>query len=365
MSIACYDLTAAFDYQESLTLYSKICASKNTKIQIGCLSVNAWPVAKSAFLADLVRKLKHKGKDVSLENTPKPVLRTVKFLLEERPEPNSQLEEFEDKVFDKTLGHSARSVDQIIGLFKLLEDIIYWTIIGPLKRNGYRYGRTLYEITERGLHSLPIVALVSIIMGLILAMQAGAQLKSFGANLLVANLVGISIVRELGPLLSAMLVTGRCGSAITAEIGSMVASEEIDALRAMGISITKYVVVPKFVALIIVMPCLTVFADLLGVFGGYAFCVMQYNIPSAEYINQTIQAVGMQDLTIGIVKSAADAIIIATIAVHQGLTTKGGAEGIGKSTTRSVVLAIIVIAIAHLFFTALFYYTGHTASFTK
>jgi len=139
----------------------------------------------------------------------------------------------------------------------------------------------------------------------------------------------------------------------------------MDALRAMGVSITKYVVVPKFVALIIVLPCLTVFANIIGIAGGYLFCTLQLNLPSAEYINQTIQAISVQDLVIGIVKSSADAVIIAAVAVHQGLTTSGGAEGIGKSTTKSVVHSIIVIAIAHLFFTALFYYTGHTASLNK
>ncbi len=168
------------------------------------------------------------------------------------------------------------------------------------------------------------------------------------------------MIRELGPLLSSVLMAGRSGSAIAAEIGSMVSTEEMDALRAMGVSVTKYIVVPKFVALVIVLPCLAVFADVIGVAGGYAFSVLQLGIPSAEYIEQTAHAVRPNDVLIGLVKSAADAVIIATVAVHQGLTTTGGAEGIGKSTTKSVVHSIVFIAIAHLFFTALFYYTGHT-----
>jgi phospholipid/cholesterol/gamma-HCH transport system permease protein len=362
---ATYTLTPDFDYQEVLDVYNQVRVKKGSQVLIECSQVASWPASRMAFLTDLLRRFDRRRIAWSVNNLPESVTKAVNYLLYERRGPDARMVTMEEEVVDQTLGRTSRFLKDFVAQVRLLQDIVYWTMLGPFFRHGYRYARTLYEITERGANSLPIVALVAVIMGLILAMQAGAQLQLFGASIYVANLVGISIVRELGPLLAAMLVTGRCGSAITAEIGSMVTSEEMDALRAMGISITKYVVVPKFVALIIIMPCLTVFADIIGIAGGYAFCVLQYNLPSAEYINQTIQAVSVQDVVIGIVKSIADAIIIAAVAVHQGLTTSGGAEGIGKSTTRSVVHSIVAIAIAHLFFTGLFYYTGHTATLSK
>jgi len=207
--------------------------------------------------------------------------------------------------------------------------------------------------------SLPIVALVAGIMGLILAMTAAAQLRLFGAQIMIANLVGIAVVYELGPLLAAVLVAGRSGSAITAEIGSMVSSEEMDALRAMGISITKYIVVPKFVALVITLPCLAIFADVIANFAAYLFAVIGLGLPSAEYLNMLKDNITLRDVFIGLTKSVADAILIAVIAVREGLTTRGGAEGIGRSTTQSVVRSIVAIAAAHLFFTALYYATGN------
>ncbi len=359
-----YTLSSEFGYDEIQRVHNETRALKGAQVLIDCAQTESWPTARMALLTELLRRLDRRRIAWSLNGVPEEIQKGMHYLLYDRKNIPVRLSN-EDLIVDHTLGRMARLINDFTEQIHLLEDIVFWTLLGPFFRHGFRFARSLYEITERGANSLPIVALVSGIMGLILSMQAGAQLKGFGASIYVANLVGISITRELGPLLAALLVTGRCGSAITAEIGSMVTSEEMDALRAMGISITKYVIVPKFVALIIILPCLSIFADIIGIAGGYLFCTMQLNLPSGEYINQTLQALTMQDIMIGLVKSAADAIIIAAVAVHQGLTTTGGAEGIGKSTTRSVVHSIVAIAIAHLFFTALFYYTGHTAMLNK
>jgi phospholipid/cholesterol/gamma-HCH transport system permease protein len=352
-----------FGERDALKLMQSLRAARGQEVLIDCVLVRTWPVARIANVADVLKRLDRWKIAWSLNGVPEDIQRAIDFFLYRKPARRHTSRDESTALMDQTLSSTVLLGRKVVSLLMLLEDVVFWTIVGPLQRHGFRLSRTLYEITERGVNSLPIVALVSFIMGLILAMQADAQLRYFGASILIANLVGVSIVYELGPLLAAVLMAGRSGSAITAEIGSMVSTEEMDALRAMGVSVTKYIVVPKFVALIITLPCLAIFADIIGIAGGYIFAVGYLGLPSHEYIDQTIQAISMTDVTIGLVKSAADAVVIATICVHEGMTTYGGAEGIGRSTTHSVVRSIVMIAVAHLFFTALFYLTGHTASF--
>ena len=356
-------ISSDFNLSEGDSYFKKIRSEKNSNVLIDCAAIHIWPSSVAAFLSDFLKKLDSRKITWSLSNVPDDSLKTINFMLYRKPAATHLIRRNEIPVVDDTLNWVITSWYSIVGTIKLLEDITFWTLLGPFFRHGFRYSRTLFEISERGMRSLGIVALVAGIMGLILAIQAAAQLQTFGATIYIANLVGMAIVRELGPLLAALLTAGRSGSAITAELGSMVASEEMDALRAMGVSVTKYIVVPKFVALCIALPCLTIFADIIGMAGGYLFSVIQLGIPSGHYIDQTIQAISANDVLIGLTKSVADAVIIASIAVHQGLTTSGGAEGIGRSTTKSVVHSIVFIALAHLFFTILFYFTGHTLNF--
>ena len=353
-----------FDFEDSEAYFKEIRGENVCCVLIDCASVAVWQSSKVAFLTYLLKRLDSKNIAWSLNSIPDDVLKMINFMLYRKPVRIAIVSKDDEiPIVDDTLSFIVKSWYSIVSTVKLLEDITFWTLLGPFFKHGFRFSRTLYEITERGMRSLGIVALVAGIMGLILAIQAAGQLQKFGATIYIANLVSMSIVRELGPLLAALLTAGRSGSAITAELGSMVASEEMDALRAMGVSVTKYIVVPKFVALVITLPCLTIFADVIGIAGGYLFSTIQLGIPSAHYIDQTIRAISANDVLIGLTKSVADAIIIANIAVHQGLTTSGGAEGIGRSTTKSVVHSIIFIALAHLFFTVLFYFTGHTLKF--
>ncbi|MCB0286760.1 MAG: ABC transporter permease, partial [Calditrichaeota bacterium] len=169
------------------------------------------------------------------------------------------------------------------------------------------------------------------------------------------NLTAVSIIRELAPLLTSIIITGRSGSAITAEIGTMKVSEEIDALETMGLNPVKFLVVPRVLAMLIMVPCLTIIADIVGIFGGYLISMLTLDLTSVRYIDQTIIALTLKDLFSGLIKSAFFALIIAGIGCYQGLIVKGGAEGVGKSTTQSVVVSIFLIIVADVFFTVLFY----------
>ena len=332
-----------------------------SRILVDCAAVACWPTARVAVLSDLLRRLDRHNVAWSLNGLPPDIHTMIEFFLYRKSTRIRRFDSAESAIVDRTLGKTIVMLRHTKELYVLLQDIVFWTLLGPMVRHGFRFARSMYEITERGLRSLPIIALVSAIMGLVLAMQAALQLSQFGATIYVARLVGVTVMYELGPLLAAVLMAGRSGSAITAEIGSMVGSEEMDALRAMGVSITKYVVVPKFVALVITLPCLAVFADLVAVAASYMFCVTSLGLPGSDYIDQTLNILVMRDVVIGFIKCAADGIVISCVAVHQGLTTKGGAEGMGKSTTRSVVYSIIGIALTHLFFTFITYLTGHAA----
>ncbi len=234
---------------------------------------------------------------------------------------------------------------------------LYWLFIAPFRGQRIRWGSSFVQMVRMGIDSLPIVGTIAFFVGLIIAMQAARQLEQFGATIYVADLVGVSITRELGPLITAILVAGRCGSAITAEIGSMKVAEELDALRTMALNPFGFLVVPRMLAMLIMLPCLTVIADILGMLGGLMLAVTSLNIPFIAYFNESMAAVLLADFLTGLIKSFFFGLIIVLVGAWEGFNVAGGAEGVGRSTTASVVSSIFLIILADLLFTALFYST--------
>ncbi|MDZ7262626.1 MAG: ABC transporter permease [candidate division KSB1 bacterium] len=243
------------------------------------------------------------------------------------------------------------------GMSRLISDSLYWTLVAPWKGKGLRWKSTVEQMVRVGVTSIPIVTLIAFFVGLIIAMQSAYQLERFGATIYVADLVSVSITRELGPLLTAIIIAGRSGSAIAAEIGTMKVSEEIDALRTMGFHPVKFLVVPRLLALMIMGPCLTIIADLVGILGGFFIALFALKIDFTRYFLQTIEALVLKDLITGLIKSFFFAIIIAKVGCYEGFIVEGGAEGVGKSTTASVVASIFLIITADVVFTAIFYST--------
>jgi len=242
-------------------------------------------------------------------------------------------------------------------IMRLSFDTLWWTTVAPLKGKGLRWRSAVEQMVRIGFDSVPIVCTISFFIGLIMAMQSAYQLKRFGATIFVADLVAVSLIRELGPLLTAIIIAGRSGSGIAAEIGSMKVAEEIDALRTMGLNPINYLVVPRTLAMVIVLPCLTLLSDFVGIIGGYLIAVTTLDISSVRYYTQTANALVVKDLTTGLTKSGFFALIISAVGCYQGFIVEGGAEGVGKSTTSSVVASIFLIIAADVFFTALFYST--------
>ncbi len=206
-----------------------------------------------------------------------------------------------------------------------------------------RWGDTLTYMKLVGVDALPIVGLISFLLGLIMAFMSSVQLKQFGANIYVASLVGLSMTRELGPIMTCIIVAGRSGSAFAAEIGSKQISEEVDALSTMGFDITRFLVMPKVVATIIVVPILTLFSDLLATIGGLIVGVGMLELTPSAYLNQFAATIGVFDVALGVSKSAVFALLIAWVGCYKGLRVRGGADAVGRATTSAVVNGIFLV----------------------
>jgi phospholipid/cholesterol/gamma-HCH transport system permease protein len=209
-------------------------------------------------------------------------------------------------------------------------------------------------LERTGSDAVPIVVVINFLVGFVMAYQSMKQLQNYGANIYVADLVGISVARELGPLMTAIVITGRSGAAFAAEIGSMRVAEEIDALRTLGLRPFEWLVVPRVVALAIVAPILTLMADVVGIAGGALVAVWSLGISVAGYVNEAREAVVPWDVESGLIKSVAFGITIALIGCQQGFSASGGAEGVGKRTTSTVVTSLFALVIIDTLFTVVF-----------
>src|SRR3954470_2160247 len=219
--------------------------------------------------------------------------------------------------------------------------------------------RELPATMERsGADAVPVIILINFLVGVAMAFQSAAQLKQFGANILVADLIGISICRELGPLMTAIVVCGRSGAAFAAELGFMQVNQEVDALRTMGFGPMRYLVLPRVLALVIVMPLLSLLADVAGVLGGLVVGVTNLDLTVRGYLNQTARVVSGWDVSSGIAKSVVFAVAVAVIACQQGLATSGGAQGVGRRTTSTVVITMVTLILIDASMTVCFRLVG-------
>jgi len=227
--------------------------------------------------------------------------------------------------------------------------ILAFRAFGGVFRKPRYFQELIAQMDTIGVGSLTIIVLTGFFTGGVLTVQTFPTLKSYGAQDQTGYLVAISLVRELGPVLCALMVTGRVGSAISAELGSMVVSQQIDAMRALGTDPVRKLVAPRLFALVISLPLLTVIADMVGIGGGWVTATLLYSIPSGVFINAVRDGITTDDLIGGMVKPLVFAIIIGTISCRQGLSTEGGTVGVGRSTTRAVVTASIIVIVADYF----------------
>jgi phospholipid/cholesterol/gamma-HCH transport system permease protein len=219
-----------------------------------------------------------------------------------------------------------------------------------------RVNDTISEMEKIGVDALPIVCLISFLLGLIIAFMSSVQLRQFGANIYVASLVSLAMVRELGPIMTAIIVAGRSGSAFAAEIGTMKISEEVDALFTMGFEPTRFLVLPKLVAALITVPILTLFSNVFAIMGGLVVGVLMLDLTTNSYITQTIKTLTIFDISVGFFKSGVFAMLITMVGCLRGFQVRGGAAAVGQATTSAVVSSIFLIILSDSVFAVILRY---------
>jgi len=244
-------------------------------------------------------------------------------------------------------------------LLSFTGELTYCIVQAVKNPRKIRWKETLYYMDMCGSDALPIVGIICFLMGLILGFQTAVQMHKYGGDIYTADLVAYSITKELGALMVAMIATGRAGSAFAAEIGTMKVSEEIDAMETMGFVPFRFLVVPKIIAMVVVIPILTIFGDIAGIFGGFIVGTTNLDIPAITYFNRTIQVLTVMSLVQGIVKSAVFAFIIGCVGCMRGFQSSCDAQGVGRSATSAVVTSIFLVVVADAFLTFLFTSMGY------
>jgi phospholipid/cholesterol/gamma-HCH transport system permease protein len=245
---------------------------------------------------------------------------------------------------------TTKFIEEIGKISLLFIQTIKWSLRPPL---GFR--NILKQMEEVGVRSIPVVLITAVSTGMVLALQSHTGFKRFNAESLVGTVVALSMTRELGPVLTALIVAGRAGAAMAAELGTMRVTEQIDALSTMAANPIKYLIVPRLLAGMLMLPILTIFSDAVGIAGGYFVAVQVLNVNPVVYLRRTTDFLEYDDIYGGLLKAFVFGIIIATVSCYKGFNTEGGAEGVGKATTGAVVLSSMLILISDYFLTAMLF----------
>ncbi|MCF6157386.1 MAG: ABC transporter permease [wastewater metagenome] len=247
------------------------------------------------------------------------------------------------------IGRNSLNLFQLVGeLIQLFIHTLYWC-----KQALRNLDKIFYFMVRMGVNTLPIASFTSLFVGMVMVLQTGYTLEKFGMAESLGAIVPIAMARELGPVLTALLLAGRIGAAITAEIGTMTVSEEVDALKTLGINPIGYLAMPRFLACLFMLPVLVVYADVVGILGGAVVTTAYFQIPVTIYFDRMAESLEVIDIIKGLVKAAVFGVTIAIVGCRYGLKTSGGAAGVGEATTRSVVCSFVSIYILNYFITRL------------
>ena len=323
-----------------------------TEVLVDGTGVDALDTVGARVLQNLLGRLREEGHAVQLRGWSE---RNAKFLElaarhPDAPPPPAPDPGLFERVGRATVGLAEHSRD-LVAFVGESAVALAGSIAHPARM---RWRPILYNIRTAGFDALPIVGLLAFLLGIVVAYQSATQLRKYGADVFVADLVGLSMLREFAPLITAIIVAGRSGSAYAAQIGTMSVTEEIDAMRTIGIAPIELLVLPKVIALTIALPLLTFFADVLGVFGGMVMARAQLGMSFDTFLDRVNDAVSVTSFMLGIGKAPVFAAIIAVVGCFQGFRTHGGADSVGRQTTRSVVQAIFLVIVADSLFSIVF-----------
>jgi phospholipid/cholesterol/gamma-HCH transport system permease protein len=336
-------------------LWADLQKIKTDKLIINLEKLTTIDSAGVAFLRRTEELWTDEGKSVVLTEVPENVKKTYQtFSLKKKTIPEQPVKHsFIEKIGGKL--HDIIFVDFRYFIY-LMADTLFWSVTDIFNHRYRRKGEFINQGVLIGANAVPIIVLISLLIGLVLALQSAAQLRQFGASIFVADLVIISMTREMGPLLTAVMLAGRSGSAIASEIGTMVVTEEVDALKTMALNPVRYLVVPKMHAMLVSLPLLTIIADCLGIFGGMIISYFYLDISPVVFYNRMSDSLIFRDILTGFVKSVIFAGLIVITGSFYGFRVKGGSEGVGRITTASVVTSIFLVILADSILGLLFYF---------
>ncbi|MBH0205763.1 MAG: MlaE family lipid ABC transporter permease subunit [Nitrospira sp.] len=306
--------------------------------------VTAMDTGGALLLYRSIERLRRAGRSVSLHGL-KPEFAELVRLIENSGRPTHGADLRRDGWAARLTRAIQRKQDAVIHGLAFLGETTVTFGRSLLQPRSIRWRALLRVIELDGVRALPITGLLTFLVGIVIAYQGAEQLRKFGTNIFIVDLVGISLVREISPLIVAILIAGRSGSAYAAEIGTMKVTEELDAVRTLGISPINLLVLPRSLALVIALPLLTVYADVLGVFGGMLVATSQLNVSFTEFLARFEEAVAVRHFLIGLAKAPFFAMIIAMVGCYQGLQIRGGVDDVGRHTTIAVVQSIFLVIV--------------------
>ena len=341
------------------TQLAKLALITRSKITVDCKAIKALDTVGALLIVKLMQTGKKFDAEIMLVNLMEDHQKLIAVLSEHQQEINEHKNQkpppkVNDNLFEQVGKTSATAFINLTDVLAFIGETAVAFTKMRMQPRRIRWRPILFNIRTAGFDALPIVGLLSFLLGIVVAYQGADQLRQYGANIFVVDLVGLSMLREFAPLITAIIIAGRSGSAYAAQIGTMAVTEEIDALLTLGISPQELLVLPKVIALIIALPLLTMFADILGVFGGMIMASQQLDVGFIEFLDRFTKAVSPTAFMIGIAKAPIFAFIIAMVGCYQGFRTHGGADSVGRQTTRSVVQSIFLVIVADAIFSVAF-----------
>ncbi len=319
------------------------------KLAFDLSEVSSWDTTLIAFILKILKYSKTAGLNIDLDTIPTKQLSIVKLALAV-PAKDTPKDDTKNS-FLYNVGHKTEELfSSILGICDFIGEFTLSTLSIIFAKGKLRLRETFAVIQQCGPEALPIVTLISVLIGLILAYIGAIQLKQFGASIYVANLVSVAMLREMGAIMAAIVMAGRTGAAYAAQLGTMQVNEEIDALKTLGISEMGYLVLPRMLALVLMMPFLCLYADILGIGGGAIVGVLSLDLNPELYYNQTIGSITLSDLLVGMVKSSVFGVLIGLAGCLCGIKCARNASAVGNAVTKAVVTSIVAIVVADAVF---------------
>ena len=366
-TLTCF-LSGSWTTQKLASVITQISSSKNSNEAgvdnavrvLDLKAVEVMDTAGGLYFLQYKEAIDESGGKTSLKSVPKHVrqiLDTVqKHRIKECP-PETSLAGLKKLLADtgESFFKTITQVQELVAFFGLVLVAFARQMTSPKR---IRWTPLVAQMEQIGIHALPIVGLISFLIGVVLAFQGAGQLERFGAQIFTINLVAVGVLREMGILLTAIIVAGRSGSAFTAQLGTMKVNEEIDAMRTIGLDPIDVLVLPRILGLILVLPLLTFYADIMGILGGAAMTMLTLDLSFYQYVRYLQDAASLGDFWVGIIKAPIFAFIIALIGCHEGLQVSRSAESVGRQTTRSVVEAIFFVIVLDALLSILFSVMG-------